>query len=39
MEHPHFEDVAELVLDEDLNRQPRPAAFGESPMRWCRTMP
>ena len=28
MEHPHFRGVAELVLDEDLNRQPRPAAFG-----------
>ena len=28
MEHPHFRRVAELVLDEDLNLQPRPAAFG-----------
>ena len=28
MEHPHFIGVAELVFDEDLNRQPRPAAFG-----------
>ena len=28
MEHPHFGGVAEVVLDEDLNRQPRPAAFG-----------
>ena len=28
MEHPHFVHVAELVLDEDLNRQPRPVAFG-----------
>ena len=28
MEHPHFRRVAELVLDEDLNLQPRLAAFG-----------
>ena len=29
MEHPHFGNVAELVLDEDLNRQPKPATFGD----------
>ena len=28
MEHPHFYRVAELVLDEDLDRQPQPTAFG-----------
>ena len=28
MEHPHFNRAAEIVLDEDLDRQPRPAAFG-----------
>ena len=30
MEHPHFFDVAEVVLDEDLDRQPMPAAFGNA---------
>ena len=30
MEHPHFERVAELVLDEDLDRQPTPTAFGNT---------
>ena len=28
MEHPHFHGTAEIVLDEDLDRQPRPVDFG-----------
>ena len=30
MEHPHFMSVAEVILDEDLDRQPMPAAFGNA---------
>ena len=30
MVHPHLDDVAEVVLDEDLDRQPMPAAFGNA---------
>ena len=30
MVHPHLDFVAEVVLDEDLDRQPMPAAFGNA---------